>query len=83
MGFQLELSKGRRPSADVAILGAVIKLDMDGIWAKLPERKRKDIVGEMRRILPKNAIAPARAAKIRGGWDMRNLYFFEELADPC
>ena len=66
LGFVLEDAKEQPPSSSLNLLGADILISDDVITARLPERKRTELLNELRQVLSKGTLAPAQAAKLRG-----------------
>ena len=66
LGFQREGSTEQPPSSEFSLLGAEVKIDMERIASKLPDRKRGDMLNELRQVLANNTLTPSRAAKIWG-----------------
>ena len=66
LGLTLEPSKTTPPTDRLLLLGADIHIKISEITATLPDRKRTDIVTELRKILERNNLTPAEAAKMRG-----------------
>ena len=66
LGFKLELRKESPPMTCFNLLGAALTLGDHRVTAALPERRKLDLVCELRSILSANKLSPGRAAKIRG-----------------
>ena len=66
LGFQLEVSKQQEPTKTPNLLGAEITLTQRWITARLPGRKRKDLINELKQALSNGTLTPAQAAKLRG-----------------
>ena len=66
LGFVLEDAKEQLPSINLNLLGAEILISEDVITARLPERKKAELLNELRQVLSKGTLTPAQAAKLRG-----------------
>ena len=66
LGFVLEDSKEQTPPRSLNLLCADIMISDDTITARLPERKRNELLNELRQVLTKGTLTPAQAAKLRG-----------------
>ena len=66
LGFVLEETKEQPPTKRPTLLGAEIEISEGTIIARLPDRKKSEILNELRQILAKGTLTPAQAAKIRG-----------------
>ena len=66
LGFQPEDSKEQRPTKTPSLLGAEITITFKWLTARLPDRKRKDLVNELKQCLVNGQLTPAQAAKLRG-----------------
>ena len=66
LGLVLEPSKSTPPTDCIQLLGASITIRRDHISACLPVRKQNEWTDELRKILARNSLTAAQAAKIRG-----------------
>ena len=57
---------GETHSAKIHLLGAEGPVDMNGIPAARPARKRVEMIKGLGQILTKGKLTPAQAAKMRG-----------------
>ena len=73
LGFQLYVSKEQAPTETPSLLGADVSILSKWITARLPERKRKDLINELNQTLQNGTLTPAQAAKLRERSDLVNL----------
>ena len=66
-GFAPAHSKWEIPAYRLTLLGADIDIDSDILTARLPDRKRCEILNELRQILTKWTLTPEPAAKSAAG----------------
>ena len=66
LGFVLEGAKEQLPSTNLNLIGADILIPDDVITARLPERKKAELLNKLKQVLAKGTLAPAQAAKLRG-----------------
>ena len=79
LGFQLEESKQQDPTKTPSLLGAEITSTQNWITARLPGRKRKDLVNEMKQILTNGHLTHAQAVKLRGRLGFTQSLLFGRL----
>ena len=66
LGFELSTGKSQPPSAAIYLLGAELAFDTFEFTARLPTRRRDDLMNDIRKILAYDQLNPAQAAKLRG-----------------
>ena len=66
LGFVLEDAKEQPPSSKLVLLGAEVSIFDEIVTARLPERKRCEILNELRQFIAKKSVTPAQAAKMKG-----------------
>ena len=79
LGFQLEISKEQAPTKTPSLLGADLSIMSKWITARLPERKRKDLINELNQTLQNGTLTPAQAAKLRGKLGFSQSLMFGRL----
>ena len=79
LGLSLEPAKGQPPARKLHLLGADIALTAEGIHASFPDRKRHDLLNDLKQVLKYNQLNPAQAAKLRGRLGFAQSFVFGKL----
>ena len=66
IGFELETSTAHPPTAKIALLGSEISIEESRLTDKLPVRRSRGVINELRQIAQKNTLTPAHATETRG-----------------
>lgn len=64
------------PRAEVAFLGSEVSISGDSVDASLPDRKTKDLLHDLRRVLRRGTLSPGQAAEIRGRLGLEQSMLF-------
>ena len=65
-GFSLSPTKSQGPTKSLQLMGAELSIFTGHVSACLPERRRIDLINDLKRIITFDQLNPAQAAKLRG-----------------